>query len=193
MRSSLPELRGRDLLNWPSLLTGVRLGIAVGFPFLLEFPSWAFWAYLVALATDVADGWLARRLGCATQAGAIADGWVDKILHVNAGWALWIHGFMPGLWLLPLFARELIQFPQILWLAGPFWRGEVCAQTSRLSGKLTSICQALAFVAIFQAWGALGLGATLATGVFGTWAALEYVSRESTQGYGRARGDSASV
>ena len=193
MHASLPKLRGRDLLNWPSLLTGVRLGIAVCFPFLLEFPTWAFLAYVTALATDVADGWLARRLGCSSQAGAIADGWVDKILHVNAGWALWIHGYMPGLWLLPLFARELIQFPQILWLAGPFWRGEVCAQTSRLSGKLTSVFQALAFVAIFQGWLTLAGAFTLATGCFGAWAALEYVFREAVQGYGRTRRDSASI
>ena len=193
MSASLPELKGKDLLNWPSLLTGLRLGIAVGFPFLLEFPTWAFWAYVLALATDIADGWLARRLGCASQAGAIADGWVDKILHVNAGWALWIHGYMPGFWLLALFARELIQFPQILWLAGPFWRGEVCAQTSRFSGKMTSIFQAVAFVALFQSWMTLAAAATVATGLVGSWAALEYVSREVVHGYGRTGRDSASV
>ncbi|MEC7242349.1 MAG: CDP-alcohol phosphatidyltransferase family protein [Myxococcota bacterium] len=193
MSPSLPELRGKDLLSWPSLLTGARLGIAVGFPFLLHFPQWAFWAYVIALGTDIADGWLARRLGCASQAGAIADGWVDKILHVNAGWALWIHGYMPGVWLVPLFARELIQFPQILWLAGPFWRGEVCAQQSRLSGKLTSVFQALAFVSIFQGWFVVALSATVATGVSGAWAAVEYVTREAVHGYGQTGRDSASV
>ena len=173
-------------MNWPSLLTGLRLGIAVGFPFLMDHPAWAFGAYCFALVTDILDGWLARRLGCTTQAGAIADGWVDKILHVNAGWALWLHGYMPGIWLVPLFARELIQFPQILWLAGPFWRGEVCAQTSRISGKITSIFQAIAFLAIFLGWVPAAIFATSVTGLVGTWAALEYVSRESTQGYRRA-------
>jgi len=88
--------------------------------------------------------------------------------------------------LLFLFTRELIQFPQILWLAGPFWRGEVCLQQAHWSGKLTSIFQALAFLAIFLGWMPLAWVAASLTGLTGTWAALEYVSREQSQGYGRA-------
>ncbi len=186
MPSALPQLLAKDLLNWPSLLTGIRLGIAVGFPFLMDRPELAFGAYLFALLTDVLDGWWARRLGCASQAGAVADGWVDKILHVNAAWAMWLHGLLPGFWMLPLFAREIIQFPQILWLAGPFWRGEVCPQKAHVSGRITSVCQALTFSGVFLGWMVFaGLAAGL-TGLAGIWAALEYVSRERTQGYGRA-------
>jgi phosphatidylglycerophosphate synthase len=181
-----PELRGADLLNWPGLLTGIRLGIAIGFPFLIHSPRLALGAYVVALLTDVFDGRLARALNQQTQAGAIADGWVDKILHVNAGWAMWIHGYMPGVFLILLFTRELIQFPQVLWLAGPFWRGEVCAQEAFLSGKLTSIFQAIAFLAIFLGWMTVGWIAASLTGLTGTWAALNYVSREQAQGVGRA-------
>jgi len=186
MSSSFPELRAGDLLGWPSLLTGVRLGIAVSFPFIVHEPVVALAAYVVALLTDILDGWWARRLDCATQAGAVADGWVDKILHVNAAWAMVNHDMMPGIWLVPLFARELLQFPQILWLAGPFYRGEVCAQESSIAGKLTSVFQACTFIAVFVGGLALaGVTAGLA-GLAGTWAALEYASRERTQGYGRA-------
>ena len=186
MSTTFPELRASDLLGWPTLLTGARLGIAVSFPFFVHEPLFALLAYVFALLTDVLDGWWARRLGCASQAGAVADGWVDKILHVNAAWAMCNHDLMPGLWLLPLFAREILQFPQILWLAGPFYRGEVCAQESRFSGKLTSSLQAATFVAVFLGSMTLaGVTASL-TGLAGTWAALEYVARERTQGYGRA-------
>ena len=186
MSRTFPELKASDLLAWPTLLTGVRLGIAVSFPFLVHEPLVALFAYAVALLTDVLDGWCARRLGCASQAGAVADGWVDKILHVNAAWAMWNHDLMPGIWLLPLFARELLQFPQILWLAGPFYRGEVCAQESSFSGKLTSSLQAVTFVAVFLgAMPVAGVTASL-TGLAGGWAAFEYAVRERTQGYGRA-------
>lgn len=186
MRKNTPQLRVGDLWNWPSLLTGVRLGIAVGFPFLMHRPMWAFAAYLFALLTDILDGVVARWLGVETQAGAVADGWVDKILHVNAAWAMWIHGLIPGVWMLLLFTREIIQFPQILWLAGPFCRGSVCPQKALLSGRLTSTFLATTFVAAFMGWVSVGWVAASLTGLAGSWAALEYFSREYAQGYGRA-------
>ena len=186
MRKNTPQLRVSDLWNWPSLLTGVRLGIAVGFPFLMHRPMWAFAAYLFALLTDILDGVVARWLGVETQAGAVADGWVDKILHVNAAWAMWIHGLIPGVWMLLLFTREIIQFPQILWLAGPFCRGSVCPQKALLSGRLTSTFLATTFVAAFMGWVSVGWVAASLTGLAGSWAALEYFSREYAQGYGRA-------
>jgi CDP-diacylglycerol---glycerol-3-phosphate 3-phosphatidyltransferase len=93
--------RGRHSYNrgvWrhvPNTLTSVRLLLAGiffvmlswyqyegrGHPTLLE---WALAVYLVALATDYLDGYLARRWGAESAFGRIVDPLVDKILVLGS-------------------------------------------------------------------------------------------------------------
>ena len=40
---------------------------------------------------------------------AVVDGWVDKVLHINAAWSMSLHGYIPGWWMWLWFSRELIQ------------------------------------------------------------------------------------
>ncbi len=44
---------------------------------------WAFWFYLVAVATDFLDGRIARRYGWVTAVGRVADPVVDKVLTLG--------------------------------------------------------------------------------------------------------------
>ena len=79
----------------PNLLTAARLvlslfvffalaaagrasGLSQDLPFALE--RWAFVAFVVAAVTDFFDGWLARRYGVVSVAGAILDPIADKVL-----------------------------------------------------------------------------------------------------------------
>src|SRR5262245_51591078 len=89
----------RDIWNPAGALTLSRLAIAAGMPFLLPTP-WALPAYLLAIATDVVDGMVARRMGTASASGAALDGWIDKILHVNLGWSLAVADRIPDWWML---------------------------------------------------------------------------------------------
>jgi CDP-diacylglycerol--glycerol-3-phosphate 3-phosphatidyltransferase len=79
----------------PNLLTAGRFFMAIGFFIVLAFydaqnpPAWpvldlALAIFLVAVATDVVDGYLARRMGHMTTFGRIADPFVDKIIICGA-------------------------------------------------------------------------------------------------------------
>jgi CDP-diacylglycerol---glycerol-3-phosphate 3-phosphatidyltransferase len=79
----------------PNLLTASRFVLALGFFYVLSFydcvtpAAWpildvAFGVFLVAVITDVFDGYLARVLGHTTTFGRIADPFVDKIIICGA-------------------------------------------------------------------------------------------------------------
>jgi CDP-diacylglycerol--glycerol-3-phosphate 3-phosphatidyltransferase len=81
----------------PNLLTFSRLFLAVvAFWFLhvlahaegdasavADNAFWAFWFYLVAVATDFLDGRIARRYGWVSAVGRVADPVVDKVLTLG--------------------------------------------------------------------------------------------------------------
>ena len=75
----------------PNMLTAARFFMAIVFFIVLGFydaerdAGWpvldvAFVLFLVAVCTDMVDGYLARRLGHQTTLGRIADPFVDKII-----------------------------------------------------------------------------------------------------------------
>jgi CDP-diacylglycerol---glycerol-3-phosphate 3-phosphatidyltransferase len=79
----------------PNLLTAGRFFLAIAFFYILSFydvTAQARWpildvalaVFLVAVLTDMVDGWLARKLGHTTTFGRIADPFVDKILVCGA-------------------------------------------------------------------------------------------------------------
>jgi len=79
----------------PNLLTAARFVMAIAFFIILGFydaeheAAWpvldvAFVVFLVAVCTDMVDGYLARRLGHQTVFGRIADPFVDKIIICGA-------------------------------------------------------------------------------------------------------------
>jgi phosphatidylglycerophosphate synthase len=105
-------MRFSHLWNLAGFLTGARLVAACAMPW-LEPTAWLLPVYVLALVTDVLDGWVARRTGTASAAGAALDAWVDKILHVNLLWSLTLAGRLPVMWMPALFARELLQAPMI--------------------------------------------------------------------------------
>jgi len=81
------------VLNLPNLVTVLRLVLAVLLFFLLlpltrppgTLTSWtAPILFVVAVASDVLDGWLARRLGHVTTFGRVADPFVDKVIICGA-------------------------------------------------------------------------------------------------------------
>lgn len=170
-------LRPQDLANTAGLVTGVRLLIALAFPFLTASPTVALAAYLIATATDIIDGAIARRTNTASHTGAFVDGWVDKILHVNGAWSMALHGYMPGWWMWLWFSRELILWAMVMVFMADFRWGRVKPHTTTLWGRMTA-------VALFAAM-ALTLGGhadwawplTLITAGLGLVAGLGYFRR----------------
>lgn len=96
--------------NVPNLLTATRILLACLFLAAGLRHSWviAFWIFVVAAFTDMADGALARILGQRTRIGAFLDPVADKVL-MNIGFILTgIRGYLP-LWLVAIvLLRDLV-------------------------------------------------------------------------------------
>jgi CDP-diacylglycerol---glycerol-3-phosphate 3-phosphatidyltransferase len=106
--------RLRDLLLLPNLLSAARLPLALVFPLTLSRPWLALSVLAAAAATDVLDGWFARRFGQATPIGAVVDGIADKVLAATVMVALVVQEFLSPVTAMLLATRELIELPLAL-------------------------------------------------------------------------------
>ena len=179
------RLNWRDLWNPAGLLTLSRLPMCIAFPFLAADIRVFLAVYVLALATDILDGWVARRLGHSSHTGSVVDGWLDKMLHINATWTMVNHEWMPGWWMLLWFSREIIQAFMVIWLVPRFYRGQVRAHHASFAGKLTGWTLGTAFIAVLlrqltgmEVFWTIATVATYATGAAGVWTAGTYLLRD---------------
>jgi CDP-diacylglycerol--glycerol-3-phosphate 3-phosphatidyltransferase len=82
------------------ILLGLGLGSPLG-------QGLAFWAFLLAAATDWLDGHLARRYGLVTDVGKVLDPLVDKLLVLAPLLSLLELGRIPAWGVFLLVGREL--------------------------------------------------------------------------------------
>lgn len=172
------EYRLKDLLRAPNILSGVRLPLALAFPFASRDASLALGVLGCAAATDILDGWLARKLGQVTPVGAVIDGIADKAFAASVlGTLVATHTLSPVAALL-LATRELAELPLALGvLARKHARlGEVDRRANKL-GKIATCLEFATIVAfIVRAPGRTVLLALTAT--TGAAAAASYWMRE---------------
>ena len=91
----------------PNVISSFRIAGSVGL-LLCDVTSVAYWIiYSLCGFSDIADGWLARKLKCVTKMGALMDSMADICFVACCGWKL-----------LPIF-----ELPQWLWL----WVGVIVA------------------------------------------------------------------
>ena len=91
----------------PNIITSVRFIGAICLLF-FDVGSAAFWSIFFACGiSDMADGYLARRLGCESKAGALLDSLADLVFVVCCCWKL----------------IPVIVFPKWLWI----WAGAIVA------------------------------------------------------------------
>ena len=79
--------------------------------FAWDFPDHAYWAtavFVVAMATDQVDGWLARRRNQTSALGALLDPIADKVLVLATLVMLVEEGVAPGWMVAAIVARELL-------------------------------------------------------------------------------------
>ena len=139
--------------------------------------------YLTAVTTDILDGFIARRTGTDSPAGAILDGWVDKVLHVNVVWSMVNAEYLPGWWMALLFSREILQLPLVAVLPGPIYEGHSPVHPPVISGKIASSLFVVLIVTLFLGLPEPSWYITCAIALFGTFAALQYLSRELVSGF----------
>lgn len=89
----------------PNALTLLRIVLCVPLLFLQPFSVWFFVLYTICGVSDMLDGYLARRLGCASPAGARLDSAADFVFAVVLLFRLipamdlpvWLFGWIAGI------------------------------------------------------------------------------------------------
>ena len=145
--------------------------------FAVDFRNHAYWAtglFVVAMATDQVDGWLARRWNQTSALGALLDPIADKVLVLAAMTMLVGQHVVPAWMVAAIIARELIVSGLRM---AALERDVVIA--ARDLGKLKTWAQAVAVgVGGFAAAGAWDRGAAwwaLLVAVVLTWlSAIDY-------------------
>ena len=100
-------------MSLPDQLTVARI-VAVPIVVLLfawDFTNHAYWAtavFVVAMATDQIDGWLARRRGTSSPLGKLLDPVADKVLVLAALVMLVGEGVAPGWMVALIVVREIL-------------------------------------------------------------------------------------
>jgi phosphatidylglycerophosphate synthase len=75
----------------------------------------AFWVFLAAMATDLLDGWVARRLDATSRLALFLDPLADKLLTDVTWVALAVSGLAPVALALGMLARDGVVAAAWLW------------------------------------------------------------------------------
>ncbi len=137
----------------PNALTASRLVLAVAFPW-LPVP-WRLAIIAWAAASDLVDGWLARRLNAASATGRILDPIADKAFVLVLVVTLVAEGTLDAWWAFGIAVRDIAVLAGVLAvLVQGKWRTARSMRPQRL-GKITTAVQfavLLVLVARGSAW-----------------------------------------
>ena len=97
-------------MNLPNILTLLRMLMvpAVIVCFATNHPLWALFFFLLASATDVLDGYLARRYHLESDFGRLIDPLADKIFVVGTFVMMAEYKLMPGWIIIVVLTREFM-------------------------------------------------------------------------------------
>ena len=97
------------LKNIPNILSAIRILLVAVFVYMSFYvsDSAALIIFLLAGATDVLDGYLARRNNWITDLGKILDPFADKLMQCTVLVVLYIKHIIPMWFVIPFFAKEL--------------------------------------------------------------------------------------
>lgn len=83
----------------PNILTTIRLFLVPLFAYnmvVLKRPVWALLIFIASGATDILDGFIARRFNMITKIGKVYDPLVDKLMQITAVVCLAYEKFIPS-------------------------------------------------------------------------------------------------
>ena len=110
--SSTANREGAILLNLPNLLTSLRILLIPVFLIFFMTPSpvrsqWAALIFILASATDLLDGYVARKMKLVTRFGKLLDPIADKLLVISAVILLVAFHRVPAILAILLIGREM--------------------------------------------------------------------------------------
>lgn len=109
--------RARDVFLVPSLISLLRIPLAVAFPCVHKDPWLALGVLVASGVSDVLDGFWARRFDQCTATGAAIDPITDKIFVLTVVVTLVVAGDLSPWSVLLLSTRELGELPLVIWLS----------------------------------------------------------------------------
>jgi cardiolipin synthase len=170
------DIRPRDLISVPGLLTLSRVGFAVVFPFVVHQSLVALAVLVAAALSDMLDGWYARRFNRCSVIGAVLDPITDKLFAASVVISLIAAGRLHLVWAALLFIRELVELPLTAWLAIDARAKRVHADElhANLLGKATTTIQFVALAALLLDQRTIFFVTLTATAVFGAMSAGSY-------------------
>lgn len=168
MRFKIGHSGGVAWVNVPNLLTLLRFALIPIYIFLFSrgFMVFAFLTFLLAGATDVLDGYIARKRNQITELGKMLDPLADKLMMLTVVISLLIKGLVPWQAGVAIFIRDGFM------ILGGFifhFRGKQTVAANAL-GKLTTVLFYLAILlVVVKAPFAIGiLWIVIAVSVVGT-------------------------
>lgn len=130
--------------NVPNTLSVIRLLMVPLFVwlFLSDYVAAALAVFIIAGATDVVDGYIARKYNCTSTLGKILDPLADKFLQLSAFLCLWYRDYVPG-WMPVIYLIK-----ELATVIGAFiiFRKTKFVVKSNVFGKLATV---LVFGAVF--------------------------------------------
>lgn len=152
----------------PDVLTAVRVPLAVLF-LLVPDAGIRTAAVLLAAATDLADGWWARRIG-GSRIGVVLDPVCDKVFILSAFWVVWRSGALTTFEWLAVVLRDLVAIVSFLasWVLK-----HPTTLPARAGGKAVTVAQVMALFA-FLAGSELLQPLAWATGAIALYAIADY-------------------
>lgn len=166
-----PVARSSRLRHVPNSLTVLRLGLAFAFPF-LPVPA-RLGGFVVALATEWADGFLARRWETVSDFGRRLDPVADKAFVLSVLMTILLDGTVTLTELLLVGVRDIAVFLACLGLLAAGKKEALLAVRPRFLGKATTVAQFLFLGWVLGVGNAPDWGVGVAAGL-GVAAAIDY-------------------
>ncbi|HEY2369685.1 MAG TPA: CDP-alcohol phosphatidyltransferase family protein, partial [Polyangiaceae bacterium] len=132
------EIRLRDALLPPGLLSLARFPLALAFPVAWPRPALAAGVVALAAVTDVLDGFVARKFHQETETGALLDPLMDKTFVLGVAATLIAARVVTPLEAALLSTRELVELPLVAYVMASRVPGD---RRANMAGKLTTVLQ----------------------------------------------------
>lgn len=134
------QVRARDLLLVPNILSLARIALVFVPAYLIslqkpEYKIYVLVTIFLGIATDILDGYLARKLGQVSDLGKILDPAADKLCTVILVIALHLYSDFPLWAVVLLLSRDFIA----LIVAVSFTRRTKILTTSNIIGRLAAL------------------------------------------------------
>ena len=149
-------------------ITLVRIPLAILFPFVGSTPV-RLVILALAAATDLGDGWVARRFG-GSRFGTVLDPIADKLFVAVAFAVVWLAGALAWYEVVGVLARDIVATVAFV---GTLASGKPTAVPARLGGKAVTLLQMVTLVVFVLQWPHLQ-SLAWATGAVALYAIYDY-------------------